>query len=99
MDVDAIGEHVEKLKAVRIDDDDAVDEDDVLDDYDDDDDDEEEEPVTLGFVDRPKNQWSLQRQFFPSKAGGVPVLPPSHQISLSVCSCCCALLNEIKRAH
>ncbi|XP_057725302.1 uncharacterized protein LOC130940990 [Arachis stenosperma] len=78
MDVDAIGEHAEKLKAVRIDndndDDNAVDEDIVLDEFEDDDDDdeEEEEAVTLGFVEKPKNEWSLGRQFFPSKAGGVP---------------------------
>ncbi|GFY98690.1 zinc finger (MYND type) family protein [Actinidia rufa] len=45
---------------------------------DDDDDEEEEEqvPVTLGFVEKPKNRWSLLRQLFPSKAGGVPVYAP-----------------------
>ncbi|XP_073062600.1 uncharacterized protein [Primulina eburnea] len=36
--------------------------------------DEEEEriPMTLGFVVKPKNKWSLLRQYFPSKAGGTP---------------------------
>ncbi|KAI3862528.1 hypothetical protein MKW92_052504 [Papaver armeniacum] len=36
-------------------------------------DDEEEEPVTLGFVEKPKNPNSLLPQFFPSKAGGTPI--------------------------
>ncbi|KAI3909324.1 hypothetical protein MKW92_050460 [Papaver armeniacum] len=35
-------------------------------------DDEEEVPVTLGFVEKPKNPNSLLPQFFPSKAGGTP---------------------------
>ena len=39
-----------------------------------DDSEEEEEPVTLGFLEKTKNCWSLLRQVFPSKAGGVPVL-------------------------
>ena len=61
---------------------------DGIDDYDDYDDDQESEPNTvdyddyddeesehntLGFVDKPMSQWSLQSQFIPSKAG-VPVL-------------------------
>lgn len=33
---------------------------------------EDREPVTLGFVEKPKNPTSLLRHFFPSKAGGVP---------------------------
>ncbi|KAK3009280.1 hypothetical protein RJ639_014323 [Escallonia herrerae] len=33
---------------------------------------EEQLPVTLGFAEKPKNRWSLLRQLFPSKAGGVP---------------------------
>lgn len=36
---------------------------------------QEEEFVTLGFVEKPQNRWSLLRQLFPSKAGGLPVLP------------------------
>ncbi|KAK9142609.1 hypothetical protein Syun_012009 [Stephania yunnanensis] len=44
-------------------------------------DDEEDEnkdevPVTLGFVEKPKNHYSLIRHFFPSKAGGAPVYAP-----------------------
>ncbi|KAI3913103.1 hypothetical protein MKW98_007119 [Papaver atlanticum] len=35
-------------------------------------DDDEEVPVTLGFVEKPKNPNSLLPQFFPSKAGGTP---------------------------
>lgn len=43
--------------------------------YEEDDDEEEEQDfVVLGFLEKPKNQWSLLRQMFPSKAGGVPVL-------------------------
>ncbi|XP_020968594.1 programmed cell death protein 2 isoform X4 [Arachis ipaensis] len=81
MDVDAIGDHAEKLKSLRIDE------------YedDDDDDDEEEEAVTLGFVENPKNEWSLERQFFPSKAGGVPAWLDPVDIPLgrsSICDIC-----------
>ncbi|KHN05730.1 Programmed cell death protein 2 [Glycine soja] len=68
MDTDAIGDLVDKLKAIQ--NDNVEDQDDDFDD--DDDDDEEHEPITLGFVDKPKNNWSLRRQYFPSKAGGVP---------------------------
>jgi pre-rRNA-processing protein TSR4 len=47
----------------------------ATDEFDDDDEEEEEkEFVTLGFVEKPKTRWSLLRQLFPSKAGGVPVL-------------------------
>ncbi|KAI3993687.1 hypothetical protein MKX01_002700 [Papaver californicum] len=38
---------------------------------------EDEEPVTLGFVEKPKNLNSLLPQFFPSNAGGTP-LPRSN---------------------
>lgn len=38
------------------------------------DEEEEEDFVILGFLEKPKNRWSLLRQMFPSKAGGVPVL-------------------------
>ncbi|KAK7341801.1 hypothetical protein VNO80_24740 [Phaseolus coccineus] len=69
MDTDAIGDLVDKLKAVQ---NDNVEDQDEYDDVDDDDEEEEHEPITLGFVDKPKNKWSLQRQYFPSKAGGVP---------------------------
>lgn len=72
MDTDAIGDLVDKLKAIQNDNVEDQDQDDDFDD--DDDDDEEHEPITLGFVDKPKNNWSLRRQYFPSKTGGVPVL-------------------------
>ncbi|CAL0328650.1 unnamed protein product [Lupinus luteus] len=68
MDADAIEEHVDMIRAVGNDDNDEQ-EYDGFDDYDDD---EDEDPVTLGFVEKPKNQWSLLRQYFPSKAGDVP---------------------------
>lgn len=43
------------------------------------DDDEEEEleegdePVSLGFLETPKYSWSMNRELFPSIAGGTPV--------------------------
>lgn len=42
------------------------------------DDDEEEleegaQPVSLGFLETPKYSWSLNRELFPSTAGGTPV--------------------------
>lgn len=43
------------------------------DDYEDENEDEEQAPVTLGFVEKPKHQWSLLPHLFPSKAGGTPV--------------------------
>ncbi|KAL9296708.1 hypothetical protein ACSQ67_022604 [Phaseolus vulgaris] len=69
MDTDAIGDIVDKLKAMQ---NDNVEDQDEYDDVDEDDEEEEHEPITLGFFDKPKNKWSLQRQYFPSKAGGVP---------------------------
>lgn len=48
---------------------------DEFDDVDDDEEDDEDcEPVTLGFVESPKFEWSNLRQLFPNLAGGVPVL-------------------------
>lgn len=44
-----------------------------VDDDDDDEEDEEHAPVILGFVEKPKHDWSLYRHMFPSKAGGTPV--------------------------
>jgi len=70
MDTDVTGDLVDKLKPMQ---NDNVEDQDEYDDVDDDDDEEEHEPITLGFIDKPKNKWSLQRQYFPSKAGGVPV--------------------------
>ncbi|KAL5701015.1 hypothetical protein ACHQM5_026397 [Ranunculus cassubicifolius] len=54
-------------------DDDDDDDDEIMED---DEDDEEQEPVTLGFVKKPNNPFSLLRQLFPSKAGGIPVYAP-----------------------
>lgn len=80
----AMGDSTEKLKGVHIsslDEDDEVEE--VVEEEDEEGDDSEEEgddseeegePVTLGFLEKTKNHWSLSRQVFPSKAGGVPVL-------------------------
>lgn len=74
----AKGDSTEKLKGVQIsslDEDDEVEE--VVEEEEeegDDSEEEEEEPVTLGFLEKTKNSWSLLRQVFPSKAGGVPVL-------------------------
>lgn len=75
----AKGDSTEKLKGVQIsslDEDDEVEE--VVEEEEeeegDDSEEEEEEPVTLGFLEKTKNCWSLLRQVFPSKAGGVPVL-------------------------
>ena len=73
---------MEKLKGLQItslddDDEEEVEEYDMNEEEDDDDEDDEEEEeefVTLGFVEKPKNPWSLLRQLFPSKAGSVPVL-------------------------
>ena len=79
MDIDGKVDSMEELKGLQIsslddDDDDeesAVDEDDS--EEDEDDEEEEEEAVILGFVEKPEHSWSLLRQHFPSKAGGVPV--------------------------
>lgn len=74
----AKGDSTEKLKGVQIsslDEEDEVEE--VVEEEEeegDDSEEEEEEPVTLGFLEKTKNSWSLSRQVFPSKAGGVPVL-------------------------
>ncbi|KAK7860387.1 hypothetical protein CFP56_039640 [Quercus suber] len=80
------GDSMEKLKGLQItsldDDDDEEEEEEVeefaMDEKDDDDDDkaeeeEEEEFVTLCFVEKPKNPWSLLSQLFPNKARSVPV--------------------------
>uniref|UniRef100_A0A2C9VUD4 Programmed cell death protein 2 C-terminal domain-containing protein n=1 Tax=Manihot esculenta TaxID=3983 RepID=A0A2C9VUD4_MANES len=100
MDTGLSGDSMEKLKGVRIaplddDDDDfegqeneEVQEPTFEEEEEDDDDEEEEEPVTLGFVEKPKHSWSLLRQLFPSKAGGVPAwLDPVNLPSGRSCAC------------
>ncbi|KAH1232489.1 Programmed cell death protein 2 [Glycine max] len=87
MDTDATGDPVDKLKAIQNDDVEYQDEDDDFDDEEE----EEDDPITLGFVDKPKNEWSLRRQYFPSKTGGVPAwLDPLNIPSgrSSVCDIC-----------
>ncbi|XP_042987318.1 programmed cell death protein 2 [Carya illinoinensis] len=52
------------------------------------DEEEEEDFVILGFLEKPKNRWSLLRQMFPSKAGGVPAwLDPVNLPSGKSCVC------------
>jgi pre-rRNA-processing protein TSR4 len=80
MDTDAIGDSDNKLKAIRMDNYEFADEVEDDDDFDDSDD-EELEPITFGFLEKPKNSLTLSRQFFPSKAGGLPV----HYILLLYC--------------
>ena len=82
---------MEEFKGLRItslddDDDDEEEQDIVIDEDDEDDDDEENEDVFLGFVKKPKNPRSLLRNFFPSKAGGVPVCYQNSKASLLGCS-------------
>lgn len=83
------GDPIEELKELQItslddDDDEEREQEMVTDEYEDDDDDEEDEeeqePVTLGFIEKPKNSWSLLRHLFPSKAGGSPVNTLSFEI-------------------
>ncbi|KAL9680824.1 hypothetical protein QQ045_012603 [Rhodiola kirilowii] len=63
-------------------------EDEEIEDYEEDD---SEEPVVLGFVEKPKHKWSLLRQLFPSKAGGVPAwldpvdLPTGRSCTCDIC--------------
>ncbi|XP_061961425.1 uncharacterized protein LOC133682166 [Populus nigra] len=81
------GDSTEKLKGIQIrslDDDDEVEE--VVEEEEDDS--EEEEPVTLGFLEKPKDRRSLLRQVFPSKAGGAPAwLDPVNLPSGRSCVC------------
>lgn len=65
------------LDITSLDDVDNEEEEEFDDDDDDDDEDLEEEEIDyaiLGFVENPKDSCSLLRRFFPSKAGGSPVL-------------------------
>ncbi|KAJ8749628.1 hypothetical protein K2173_026277 [Erythroxylum novogranatense] len=95
MESGARGESIEKLKGLKIssldDEDDKIEEEQELiieDDDEDDEEDEEQEPVVLGFLEKPKCHWSLLRQLFPSKAGGVPAwVDPINLPSGQSCTC------------
>ncbi|KAK6120169.1 hypothetical protein DH2020_046075 [Rehmannia glutinosa] len=83
MDIDANAEKLKSLQISSLDEEEDEDEPqngDVEDEFSDEDDDEEDRvPMTLGFAEKPKNSWSLFRQYFPSKAGGTPAwLDPIH---------------------
>ncbi|KAB5569485.1 hypothetical protein DKX38_003278 [Salix brachista] len=83
----AMGDSTEKLKGVHIS---SLDEDDEVEEVveEGDDSEEEGEPVTLGFLEKTKNHWSLSRHVFPSKAGGVPAwLDPVNLPSGRSCVC------------
>lgn len=72
------GDEYEKLRSLHLsslddEEDEVLIDDNVHDDLYDDEDDEDKVPVTLGFVEKKRNSWSLLRQLFPSKAGGTPV--------------------------
>ncbi|XP_071718852.1 uncharacterized protein [Rutidosis leptorrhynchoides] len=76
--------------------------DDSDDDYDDEEEDEYEAPVTLGFVEKPKFEWSLLRHLFPSKAGGTPAwLDPVNLPSgkSSLCDMCGEPLRFLLQAY
>ncbi|KAF5732621.1 hypothetical protein HS088_TW17G00151 [Tripterygium wilfordii] len=85
---------MEKLSGFGItsidDDDDGDDEvqDIVVDEDDDDEDEDEQESVTLGFLEEKEYDWSLLRQFFPSKAGGVPAWLDPVNLPSGRCSAC-----------
>ncbi|KAL0435925.1 UNVERIFIED_CONTAM: hypothetical protein Sradi_0300400 [Sesamum radiatum] len=78
MDIDLSGEKLKSLHISSLDeeeDDEEAQNDDVEDEVSDEDDEEEDRvPMTLGFVEKPKNPWTLLRQYFPSKAGGTRTL-------------------------
>ena len=71
-------ENLKGLQITSLDDNDEeeeeVEEYDMDEEDDNDEDEEEEKSVTLGFVEKPKNPWSLLHQLFPSKARSVLVL-------------------------
>ncbi|XVE68580.1 hypothetical protein DITRI_Ditri09bG0079700 [Diplodiscus trichospermus] len=98
MDIDGKGDSMEEFKSLQItqlddDEDDeeiAIDQDDKEEDEDDDEEEEEEveDDVILGFVEKHEHSWSLLRQQFPSKAGGVPAwLDPDNLLSGKSCVC------------
>lgn len=85
---------LDKFRTMRISSLDGDDDEEFAFDNDDDDDDEDEDedeeqaPVVLGFVEKPKHEWSLLRHLFPSKAGGTPAwLDPINLPSGKSCLC------------
>ncbi|CAA2962991.1 programmed cell death 2 [Olea europaea subsp. europaea] len=99
-----------KFKTLRIssldeeeDDEAQVDEIDDPDLYNDEDEDDEERVlVTLGFVEKPKNKWSLLRHYFPSKAGGTsawldPINLPSEKAN--ICDFCSEPLQFLLQVY
>ncbi|KAH6756665.1 zinc finger family protein / programmed cell death 2 C-terminal domain-containing protein [Perilla frutescens var. hirtella] len=65
-------------------------------------DEEERIPMTLGFAEKPKNSWSLRRQYFPCKAGGSPAwLDPINLPSgrSSLCDFCCEPLQFLLQVY
>lgn len=102
MDVDFNGE---KLKSLHIsslgeeEDEEEAQNDEVEDEVSDEEDDEEDRiPMTLGFSEKPKNPWSLLRQYFPSKAGGSPVIRRTFNGKLWdwICSACSVLIISFR---
>ncbi|XP_021281900.1 programmed cell death protein 2, partial [Herrania umbratica] len=96
MDMDGKEDSMEELKGLRItplDDDDDDDEGIAVDDDEDDDEEEEEEAVILGFVEKPQHSWSVLRQQFPSKAGGVPAWLDAYNLPSGM-SCACDICGQ-----
>ncbi|KAE8722319.1 Zinc finger (MYND type) family protein [Hibiscus syriacus] len=96
MDIDGKGDSMDELKGLRFTplDDDEDDEDIAVDEDDnDDDEDDDDEAVILGFVEKPEHSWSLLRQQFPSKAGGVPSWLDPDNLPSGI-SCVCDICGE-----
>ncbi|EOY09784.1 Zinc finger (MYND type) family protein / programmed cell death 2 C-terminal domain-containing protein, putative isoform 3 [Theobroma cacao] len=96
MDIDGKEDSIEELKGLRItplDDDDDDDDEEIAVDDDEDDDEEEEEAVILGFVEKPQHSWSVLRQQFPSKAGGVPAWLDAYNLPSGM-SCVCDICGQ-----
>ncbi|XP_077214141.1 zinc finger (MYND type) family protein / programmed cell death 2 C-terminal domain-containing protein [Tasmannia lanceolata] len=74
MEIEDKGNNLQHFRSLKISSlDEEVEEEQLEDDEEEEEEEDEEEVlVALGFVEKPKNPCFLQRQFFPSKAGGVP---------------------------
>lgn len=73
MDIDFEEENLRSLQISSLSEEDEGD-DAVVADSDEIDDEEDQIPMTLGFTKEFENPWSSRRQYFPSKAGGSPVI-------------------------